>query len=154
MAWTYGNGTTYSHDILFNSISTYILQISSLYVGKTYVASDLLLNAGSLKVLISDSEVSLHLLQSLGGNDVDAQALLSLGKAQPKLAPGRVAGTLAEETSHLTAAVAARERGLISVVRALLRALSLELLDLLLQLGNLRLSVLGLVNHVGQWWGK
>lgn len=111
----------------------------------TYMTSNPLFNTRSFKVIISHDKVSLHLLQSLRSNGIDAQLVLSLGKAQPKLAPGRVPRSLAEELRHLSAAVAACQGCLVDIVRALLRRL--ELLNLLLQLLDLGLGVLGLFSH-------
>ena len=81
------------------------------------MSTNLLLHTGHLKVLISNRQVSLHLLQSLGSNSVNAQLLLALSQTQPELAPSRVTRALAEESGHLFAAVAGGEGGLVRVVR-------------------------------------
>lgn len=49
----------------------------------TYMSTLLLFNAGSFKVLIRHSEMSLHLLQRLSSNRVDAELFLALGKEEP-----------------------------------------------------------------------
>lgn len=114
----------------------------------TYMTSDSLLNTRSFKIVVGHDKVSPHLVQGLRSNGVDAQLVLSLGKAQPELAPGRVSRTLAEELRHLSAAVAACQGCLVDIVGALLRRL--ELLNLLLQLLDLSLGVLGLFGHFGK----
>lgn len=81
------------------------------------MSTNLLLHTGHLKVLIGNSQVSLHLLQSLGSDGIDTQLLLTLSQSQPELAPGRVTRSLTEESRHLFAAVAGGEGGLVRVVR-------------------------------------
>lgn len=83
----------------------------------TYVTALLLLNAGNLKVVVADGQVSSHLLEGFVGNRVDAELLLALGQTQPELAPGRVTRALAEELRHGGAAVPRRQRRLVAVVR-------------------------------------
>ena len=112
-----------------------------------YMTSNLLLHICSLKVLVSHVKVSPHLLQSLRGNDVNPQLILSLGKTQPELAPERVPRSLTEELGHLNTAVAACQGCLVDIVRALLRRLGLELLDPHLQLLNLGLDILSFFGH-------
>ena len=75
----------------------------------------LLLDAGRLKVLVGQGKVGLHLLEGLGGDEVEAELLLALGEVEPELAPGRVSGALAEELGHLGAALPSREGGLVGV---------------------------------------
>jgi hypothetical protein len=81
------------------------------------MSANLLLDPGNVKVLIGDLEVGLHLLERLVGDGVDTELLLTLGEAEPELAPCRVTRPLAEETGHLLAAVAARQRRLVRVER-------------------------------------
>lgn len=111
----------------------------------TYMTSNLLFDTRSFKVIVGHGKVSPHLVQSLRSNGIDTQLGFSLGQTEPKLAPGRVPRPLAEELGHLSAAVAACQGCLVDIVRALLR--HLELLNLLLQLLDLGLSVLGLFGH-------
>lgn len=80
------------------------------------MSTNLLLHTGHLKVLIGNSQVSLHLLQSFGSNGINTQLLLALSQTQPELAPGRVTRALAKESGHLFAAVAGGEGGLVRVV--------------------------------------
>lgn len=108
----------------------------------TYMTSNPLFDTRSFKVLVGHDKVSPHLFQGLGGNGLNAQLVLSLGKAQPELAPSRVSRPLAEELRHLSTAVAACQGCLVDIVRALLRRL--ELLNLLLQLLDLLFSHLGI----------
>lgn len=79
------------------------------------MSATLLLHTSNLEVLIRDHKMSPHLLQSLARNGVDSQFPLTLGEAEPELAPGGVAGPLAEELGHGGAAVAGSERGLVAV---------------------------------------
>lgn len=83
------------------------------------MSTTLLLHTRNLKVLIRNLKMSLHLLQGLIGNGIDAKLLLALCEAEPQLAPGRVPRSLAEELGHGGAAVPRRERGLVAVERRL-----------------------------------
>lgn len=116
----------------------------------THMTSDLLLDTRRLKVVVGDGEVSPHLGQSLGRDNLNAQLVLGLGKAQPEAAPDGVPGPLAEELRHLGAAVAAGQGRLVDIVGALQGALQLELLNLLLQLEDLGLGVGDLLGHLGR----
>jgi hypothetical protein len=112
------------------------------------MTSDLLLYTGNLKIGIGDGQMSSHLVQSLRRNDINAQLGLSFGKPQPELTPGRMPRPLAEERRHLST-IAAGKRRLVCIIWTLLGGLSLELLDLLLQLLDLGLDGLVLFSHVG-----
>lgn len=90
--------------------------IHKLWKVQTHVSAALLFNTSDLKVLISQLQVSLHLLQSLRCDRVDSQLLLALSKTEPQLAPCRVSAALAEKLGHLGAAVAARQGCLVGIV--------------------------------------
>lgn len=49
----------------------------------THMTTNLLLMARNLKVLVSNSEMSPHLLERLVGDGVDAELLLALGEVEP-----------------------------------------------------------------------
>lgn len=111
------------------------------------MSTNLLLNTGDLEIRVSDGEMSPHLFKSLGGDGVNSELLLALSKTQPKLTPGGMSGTLAEQVRHGSAAVAGGQRGLVAIVLGVV--LSLELLELLLQLLDLLLVILGHVGYSG-----
>lgn len=76
----------------------------------------LLLDTGNLEVLVRHREVRLHLLQGLISDGVDSKPLLALSEVEPQLAPGQVPRSLAKETGHLRATIAARQGRLVRIV--------------------------------------
>lgn len=80
------------------------------------MSSTLLLNTSNLKVLICDLKVGPHLFQCLRRDCVNSKFSLALSEAEPQLAPGRMARSLAKELGHFRAAIAARQGCLVSIV--------------------------------------
>ena len=76
----------------------------------------LLLDTGNLEVFVRHREVRLHLFQRCIGDGVDSKLLLALGEVEPQLAPGRVPRSLAKESGHLRAAIAAGQGRLVGII--------------------------------------
>lgn len=75
----------------------------------TYMSSTLLLDARDLKVFIGHLNVTAHLLERLNRDSLDPKLSLALSKGQPKLPPGGMSASLAEEFRHFRTAVPGRQ---------------------------------------------